>query len=98
MATTRNLAPENRPMERSISKKLFWGQFHALIFNDKASDGKMLCECCTAVWAEETVDVLELLQQYTAWQQTLCLHPKWNFTAFVNKNKMEAIFVPPDNN
>jgi len=53
----------------------------------------MLCECRTAAWAEETVDVL--VQQYTAWQQSLCLHPKWNFIAFIHKNKMEAIFVPP---
>lgn len=33
MATTRNLASE----ERDISKKLFWGQFCALIHNDRAS-------------------------------------------------------------
>lgn len=86
MATARNLALE----EQGISKKLFWGQFCALVHNDTARDWKMLCECRTA---EETIDVL--VQQYTAWQQTLCLHPKWNFIAFIHKNKMEAIFVPP---
>ncbi len=98
MATTRNLAPENQPMERSISKKLFWGQFHALIFNDKASDGKMLCECCTAVWAEETVDVLELLQTIHSMTTDPLPSSKMKLYRIRKQKQMEAIFVPPDNN